>query len=138
MRKRSKIRIPQDILPWARVVKLDDDSINIFSKIATNGISGNRRSRQTRLFTKQNNIEAATISKNFLIYDQRVNVNADYLSQYQYHFYKLLGKQGGRAKSKNFCLVLGKDKTFNRKYFISRQIMRKLNKTGLINGLQKR
>ena len=46
--------------------------------------------------------------------------------------------KNGIYKPKNFCLFLGKGRTYNRKYFISRQILRKLVKTGLISGLQKK
>ena len=43
----------------------------------------------------------------------------------------------GIAKPKNFCLLMGRGRTFSRKLFISRQAVRKLVKTGLISGLKK-
>ena len=52
----------------------------------------------------------------------------------------VIGRQnisGGISKPKNFCLILGRGRTYNRKLFISRQACRKLLKTGLISGFQK-
>ena len=51
MRKRSKKRIAQDVLPWVRVSTYSDDLINIFSKKTSRWVSGTRRCLQTKLLS---------------------------------------------------------------------------------------
>jgi ribosomal protein S14 len=46
-------------------------------------------------------------------------------------------KKSGYSKTKNFCLFLGKGRTYNRKIFISRQIFRKLLRLNNLIGFQK-
>ena len=70
----------------------------------------------------------------------RPSVNTDLPSLiYQNLFHKFyFNKYAGSSKPKNFCLFSGKGRTYNRKLFISRQILRKLMKTALIIGLKKK
>jgi ribosomal protein S14 len=49
----------------------------------------------------------------------------------------LLNKKSSQSKPKNFCLVLGRGRTYNRKVFLSRQIFRKLVRYGLLSGIIK-
>jgi len=137
MRKRSKKRIPQDALPWLRITKLDDDNINVFAKKTAKWISGNRRNAQTKIFSTLQSRDFADIFRKFYAQDQRLGMlDANYY--YQKHFKSFVKSAFmGYSKPKNFCLYLGKGRTFNRKLFVSRPIVRKLMKTGAISGLQK-
>lgn len=137
MRKRGLKRIPQDILPWARVTKIEDDTLNIYTKKQTRWESGNRRNFQTQLLNIQKLNSMPLALNNFNIKDARIVGSAEhYTFQSGLRVYNLNNFKG-KFMAKNFCLFLGKGRTYNRKLFISRQTVRKLMKTGLLFGLQK-
>jgi len=137
MRKRGLKRIPQDVLPWARVTKIQEDTVNIFTKKQAHWTSGNRRQAQTKLFNIHKVNSLALTLNQFQTNDARlVNRSELFAFQNSLRGYKLSAFKG-RALAKNFCLFLGQGQTYNRKLFISRQAVRKLVKTGLISGLQK-
>jgi ribosomal protein S14 len=46
-----------------------------------------------------------------------------------------LHKMSYKYRSKNFCLFSGKGSTFNRDLFVSRQVLRKLTRYGLVSGI---
>jgi ribosomal protein S14 len=46
-------------------------------------------------------------------------------------------RKADKSKPKNFCLILGKNRTYNRQVFISRQIFRKLAKLNSFSGFIK-
>ncbi len=124
-------------MPWARVTKIEDDTINIYTKKQSRWVSGNRRQIQTNLFNLQKLNSLSFTLNNFQSNDSRIIGTNDFfafqnsLRNYDINNFK------GQFITKNFCLFLGKGRTYNRKLFISRQIVRKLMKTGLISGLQK-
>lgn len=134
MRKRSLKRIPQDILPWARLNKVEEGSINIYTKKNTHWESGNRRKLQTTILNKT---VLTTLPSNIINYNikdfRTAMLHEDGIFQINYKFFK----KSYSSKLKNFCLFLGHGRTYNRKLHISRQAVRKLMKTGLISGLQK-
>jgi len=137
MRKRSLKRIPQDIIPWARVTQINEDSINIFMKKQSQWVSGNRRRLQTSLFNKLFSCNLGSVMLNYNAKDTReLLLNEMFIFQNNLHRYdfKLFNSL---TKPKNFCLFLGNGHTYNRKLFISRQSTRKLMKSGLLSGLQK-
>jgi len=137
MRKRNLKRISQDILPWVRVTKIEDDTINIYTKKQSHWISGNRRYIQTKLFNLQQLNTIPMTINNFQSKDARIiGVNELFAFQNSWRNYNFNNFKGS-SFPKNFCLFLGKNRTYNRKLFISRQATRKLMKTGFISGLQK-
>ena len=137
MRKRNLKRISQDILPWARVTKIEDNTINIYTKKQSRWVSGNRRQIQTNLFNLQKLNSLSFTINNFQSNDSRI-IGANDLFAFQNSLRNYdINNFKGQSMAKNFCLFLGKGRTYNRKLFISRQTVRKLMKTGLISGLQK-
>jgi len=137
MRKRGLKRVPQDILPWARVKVVNDDSVNIFMKKQSQWESGNRRRLQTQLLTNLYSRNLGSVILNYSAKDAReliwneMFIFQNNLGKYRFNIFN------GLTKPKNFCLFLGKGRTYNRKLFISRQSVRKLMKSGLLSGLQK-
>ena len=114
----------------------DDEAANIFSKMASRGYGVNRRKLQSTLLANSLQRDSSYLVRRFLVSDRRVASNPDYMSQTTQQLYAI-NHLFGRSKPRNFCLYLGKGRTFNRKYHISRQIFRKLIKTGALLGLQK-
>lgn len=135
MRKRSKKRIPQDIIPWSRVTQLDDDTINIFNKKNSRGFNSARRKYQTTIFNSLTQKDLSSVLLKSYLGDQRVP-SGKIRSQLLYN-QSQLNQVFGESLAKNFCLFLGAGRTYNRKLFISRQCFRKLVKTGLLSGIQK-
>jgi len=137
MRKRGLKRVPQDILPWARVTTVNDDTVNVFMKKQSRWESGNRRYLQTQLLTNLYSRTIGSVILNYSAKDAReltwneTFMFQDNLGKYSFNTFNSI------TKPKNFCLFLGKGRTYNRKLFISRQSIRKLMKSGLLSGLQK-
>lgn len=137
MRKRSLKRVPQDTLPWAHVTRIDDGAVNVFMKKQARWESGNRRNLQTRLLTRLNLRGLGSIILSNCAQDTRellwneTFIFQNNVSKYSFSAFNSL------TKPKNFCLLLGKGRTYNRKLLISRQSVRKLMKSGLLSGLQK-
>lgn len=147
MRKRSKKRIPQDERSWARVVVREDSSINIFNKAVSHWHSGNRRYKQNKVLYNQQYKQLAMLCINSLMQDDLENYkDKEYFSKeligtmmYQRLFHKYYFCKSTNTNSvKNFCLFLGKNSTYSRQLFASRQAVRKLMKTGLLTGMQKK
>jgi len=137
VRKRSKKRIPQDVVAWQRVTQRDDEKINVFAKKATRWVSGYNRDLQTKLLkTQATGDHSKILLKSFLKSHPSVGVAGHFRSQLQQKFSQLHQLSAG-SRLKNFCLFLGKGSTYNRKLHISRQTFRKLARFGLISGLQK-
>jgi len=142
MRKRSKKRIPQDQLPWTRVMTRDEEGLHIFGRKSSRWVSGSNRDRQTHIYSELRDADSMRI----ILKSQQIALSTNYpkpqfaevddtpLMLFQP---PALQGGGGMSKPKNFCLILGRGRTYNRKLFISRQACRKLVKTGLISGLQK-
>ncbi len=141
MRKRSKKRISQDEKPWVNVFihKEEPDDIDIYNRKTSQGTSGNRRFVQTKIY---NSIEKTFIFRliNQYISQMQININLDRLVPIHQQLFRkyYTNKFINIAKAKNFCLFLGRGRTYNRKLFISRHAVRKLTKTGLISGLIKK
>jgi ribosomal protein S14 len=62
----------------------------------------------------------------FLNSEQQVNLR---------NKYKQLNRWSTKGRAKNFCLILGKARTYNRRIFLSRQAFRELVSFGLISGI---
>jgi len=135
MRKRNKKRVPQDILPWVRVVSLDEDKINIFNKKTTRWTSGSSRNWQNTLFMSQASRKFSNVLLKSLLADQN-SIHRKFIYQARQKLRKTDSKSS-QYKQKNFCLILGKNRTYNRKLFISRQILRKLSSNNAIISIIK-
>lgn len=181
MRKRSKIRLPQDIRPWSRVtVREDDFTFELFNKKSLRGNLGSKRDYNTAalqcynisstpttlictLLSDHTRRQQASLKKQLKLRKQRKptqkvrqaglfdiakqdirrQIRLDKkmrISAYLSNLSKVWSDQR-KVRSlgdvKNFCLVLGKSRTYNRHLFISRQTVRKMAKVGLLAGIQK-
>lgn len=138
MRKRSKKRIPQDVIPWIRVRQEEDGgTAAIAAKVSTRWVSGNRRDIQNKLFSAQSKNDQSKILLGSFVKDVELSdVSAPFRSQLNYKLSRL-NRNSRLYKPKNFCLYLGAGRTYNRKMLISRQTFRKLVRFGVIAGLQK-
>jgi len=151
MRKRSKKRIPQDVLPWVRVASRAEDELHIFKKKTTRWFSGSRRDAQTRHFISQAASNGRELMRSIYLKELHTSSQKSRSEVKNLYFdrvassWKLLHaleevnnrRLLARSRPKNFCLMLGKGRTYSRDLFISRQALRKLAKTGLISGLTK-
>ena len=119
----------------------DDENINIFNKLLSHWHSGNRRYTQSSILSSFQTKYIASINITSLLQDNQFINNAlskgTAMHQKLFHKY-YFSKFTNMNSVKNFCLFLGKNSTYNRQLNISRQTMRKLAKTGLIIGLQKK
>ena len=108
--------------------------INIFRKKTTRWTSGNSRNWQTTLFNQQIKRKiSGLILKSFL-----TDKNKKKSDKYQFQQkVKQLNSKSLQYKPKNFCLILGKNRTYNRKLFISRQILRKLMRNNAVTSIMK-
>ncbi len=147
MRKRSKKRISQEERPWIKVSSRKDEEINIFNKITSHWHSGNRRHNlnkklnnyqykhlsnlgiaslmQDTFDSNKNTIYFNTVAKGTMLHQRLIH---------KYYFSTFTNLNAAN----NFCLFLGKSSTYNRQVFASRQTVRKLMKTGLLIGMQKK
>ena len=133
MRKRSKKRIPQEQLPWVRISPKEIENIKIYHKKNSHWVSGNRRDAQTKIFNTLIKSELSNILlSSYLSNQENTELYKAQLQKKQNITKFKLNKQ------KNFCLFLGKGRTYSRRYYVSRQIIRKFTKFGLISGLQKK
>lgn len=137
MKKRSKKRIPQDILPWKRVIKRNEIELSFFRKKTTRWTSGQSRNWQMNLFNQQNCRELINNNLKSFLLDQRLFFeNILYKAQLQYKLNKI-NKKSLRFKPKNFCLISGKNRTYNQMLYITRQTLRMLSRAGAVVGLIK-
>lgn len=133
MKKRSKKRIPQDILPWVRVKKREDDSLFFFRKKTSRWTSGQSREWQTTLYKQQILREKINLNFKAFLFDQKLH-NLRYKTQLQMQASKL-NKKVNEYKPKNFCVISGKNRTYNRVLYITRQTLRWFSRAGFITGL---
>jgi len=83
MRKKSKKRIAQDIVPWVRLNFRNHDDLNIYRNKVTRGFAGNKRDLQTKILNAQNSINSAKFLLKSLIFDQTlVNDFNEYRAQF--------------------------------------------------------
>jgi ribosomal protein S14 len=182
MRKRSKIRLPQDVQPWTRVtIRGDEDHIfELFNRKPSRQDEGSKRDYNTALLQSYNTSSIPTMLLHMLLRDRqpllqqyqkkkqlhrrilRVSKKSRHLTRFDMAKYEIKksirrakkvasnarlsaiskiwsNPQKSRSMSgiKNFCLVLGKSRTYNRNLFISRQTVRKMTRVGLLSGIQK-
>lgn len=112
--------------------------MHIFNKIASRWVSGNRRNRQTSIFYAQHNNECSDLMLKSSYIDQSLLSVDRGLTNLAFPL--LLSRKtvlSALSKARNFCLILGKGRTYSRDTFISRQAFRKLAQVGLLSGLQK-
>jgi len=136
MRKRSKIRISQDEVLWKRVTKQEEDALHLFSKKTTRWTSGASRDWNTALLNTQKNSSIFKALLQSFLKDCSIS---DKMSPWRFKLnqkFAYINKKHSKSKPKNFCLLLGKCRTYNRKIFISRQIFRKLLRTNALSGFQ--
>ena len=136
MRKRGKKRISQDDKPWVRISKYNEEGINLYNRMTSHWTSGNRRQINTSILTKiQNRDINFNFIQNYFLQDNKNTTHSIHQQLFRkYYSSKFLNNK----KAKNFCLFLGRGRTYNRALFISRHALRKLTKTGLISGLTKK
>jgi len=144
MKKRSKKRIPQDVVPWKRVTQDNDDEFYLVGKKTSRWNSGSYRNRETTVLNAQINVERSKVLLKSFITDQS-NFEGDAWNteeialrklQLQYKISKL-NRMSFDYKSKNSCFFLGKGRTFNRHLYMSRHTLRKMVRFGIISGLRK-
>src|SRR4051794_15271609 len=109
----------------------------MFTKKSARSTIGQSRDWQTALFNQQINTKISNIILKSFLVDQRItNKDSLYRSQLLTK-QKKLNLKSGFYKPKNFCLISGKNRTYNNKTYISRQVLRKLARLNLITGLSK-
>lgn len=52
-----------------------------------------------------------------------------------FHLYSKINKNSASSKPKNYCFFIGRGRSVNRSLFMSRHIMRKFARFGMIQGL---
>lgn len=139
MRKRSKKRIPQDVKPWVRVKEVSNDLLHIPGKKTTRWVAGGRRDWDVRVL----NTASAKEVTNILLKSFTSGLGSEGSDFSKNLFNKLsckmyaANKMQSLAKYKNYCLLSGRGRTYNRSLYIARHSMRKLVGIGLISGLIK-
>lgn len=135
MKKKSKKRIPQDVKPWIRVKDKNDDVFSMPAKQTTRWISGERRNWETRVLNA-----AIKIEKNLILLKSCTEFSAwRWWLQHQKVMHRLhtANKVNAIAKYKNYCILSGRARTFNRCLYIARHSFRRLSGVGLLSGIIK-
>lgn len=126
-------------------ISLSHDSRKIIShqRLAIEN-STKKISRNLKITNKNINTFAAHYNNPFSIINKNWNIkhkehrDIDIYSKYRRYKNKFYNyRYFSSTKAKNFCLYLGRGRTYNRKLFISRHAIRKLTQVGLISGIQK-
>jgi len=142
MKKRSKKRIPQDILPWHRVFNKEAEQLTFHTKKTVRWTSGNSRDWQTSLFIAQQKTDSSVmLLKSF--YKDQITLNEG--KKWRSYKYKMLlrakldsiNKKFPKNKPKNFCLIVGRNRAYNQKLFMSRHSLRRLLRDNHLAGLIK-
>jgi ribosomal protein S14 len=139
MRKKSTKRVPQDIKPWVRVREVDNDQLYVPGKKTTRWVAGGRRDWDTKVLNAAAARQFADILVKSLIITTGHEVNTlseNYLNKLNLKL-RTATKMRSLTKYKNYCLLSGRGRTYNRSFYIARHNMRKLVGTGLISGLIK-
>ena len=139
MRKRSKKRTPQDIKPWVRVKETSNEVFYLPGKKTTRWIAGGRRDWDTTI------LNAATIGefRQILLKAFISSIGAennDYSKNWLNKLllkWKVSSKIRSLSKYKNYCLLSGRGRTYNRDILLARHNLRKLVGVGMISGLIK-
>lgn len=143
MRKRSKKRISQEISPWIRanIYNGEEAKLTILNKRTTRWKSGVARDWQTALYNEQiKNGFANFLLKTFKKISSIKNKKQNRRFQMRWYFLLkmlFLNKKQALSKPKNFCLIIGKQSTYNRKVYISRQTFRKFMRLNCLIGIKK-
>lgn len=139
MRKRSKKRTPQDIKPWIGVKSQDTDVFVLPGKKTTRWVAGGRRDWNTRVLNAANNQEIKKVMLSAIIRSMSTDTGVFANLAAQKIINKLQGanKTASMTRYKNFCLVSGRGRTYNRSLYLARHNMRKLVGLGVISGLNK-
>jgi len=139
MRKRSKKRIPQDVKPWIRVKEVSDDAFYIPGKKTARWVAGGRRDWDAKVLNAVSTGEITNILlKSFIsvVGSENSEFSVSLLNKLSCKLHSS-SRMRSLSKYKNYCLLSGRARTYNRDMYIARHNMRKLVGLGLISGLVK-
>jgi len=136
MRKRSKKRVPQDVKPWIGVNTAPADELDIANKKTTKWVAGSRRDWDTKVLNQTVADEISVMLSKALTKTLSEHLNNNLFNKLDSRI-RQSHKMGALSRYKNYCLLSGRGRTYNRPLHIARHNLRKLAAVGAISGLIK-